>query len=390
MLGRSFRIARVAGVDVEIHPSWFLIVGYLAWALSKLTFPSAYDGWSTATYWAVGVSSAILLFVTVFIHEFAHAIVAIRRGLPVPKITLFIFGGVSHLSRQPRSAGEEFAIASAGPFTSIAIAIVTSIAAFFLQDVSEHAVAILGYLAFINFLLAVFNALPGFPLDGGRVLRSIAWKRTGSFRRATQIAAGAGVFVGWGMIIGATAFVLAGLYVNGVMLMLVGWFLLSAARSEAQGIQLDAILGRLKARDVMREDFPTVVPGAAVQTVVDDIMIGQGERAVVVALGGSVLGILSVTDVQRAPRHAWPNTPVQTLMTPRDRVRTVNVNDPALDVLLLLGQHRLNQVPVLDDGRMVGLVTRRELIDRVELAERLAPDETSVEPDDRPRDATTS
>lgn len=387
MFGRSFRVARIAGVDVEIHPSWFFVLALVAWTLADGVFPEEYDNWSTATYWVLGVFSALLLFLTVFIHEFAHAIVAIRRGLPVPKITLFIFGGVSHLSREPRSAGEEFAIASAGPFTSLAIAIGTGVAWLLLRDTSDHAEAVLGYLAVVNLMLAIFNTLPGFPLDGGRVLRSIAWKRTGSFRKATRIAAGSGEMLGYGLIFGGVALLLFAGVVPGLWFMFIGWFLLSAARAESQGVQLDVILGKLKARDVMREEFPTVTPGTSVQSVVDDHMIGAGERAVVVALGGSVTGILSVTDVQKAPRHAWTNTPVQTLMTPRDRVLTVNATDGALDVLLLLGKHRLNQVPVLDDGRMVGLITRRELIDRVEMAERLAPEDRER---DRERDEPPS
>ena len=174
MLGRSFPIARIAGVRVEVHPSWLLILAFLSWSLSDQFFPDQYEGWSTATYWAVGISAAVLLFVTVLVHEFAHALVAIRRGLPVPKITLFIFGGVSSLGQQPRSAGEEFAIAAAGPATSFVIAAVTGVAGLAVSGSNDQAEAILYYLAGVNVALGVFNLLPGFPLDGGRVLRSIA------------------------------------------------------------------------------------------------------------------------------------------------------------------------------------------------------------------------
>lgn len=374
MFGNSFRVARIVGIDIEIHPSWLLILAFVAYSLSAGFFPDQYENWSTFAYWAVGISAAVLLFVTVLIHEMAHALVAKRRGLEVPRITLFIFGGVSHLSRQPSSAGEEFQIAAAGPATSLLIAIVTGLAGWALRDVNDKLEAILLYLAFVNTALAVFNILPGFPLDGGRVLRSIAWKRTGSFRRATRIASNVGELFGYSLIAIGFFLLLGGLIFNGLWLMFIGWFLLGAARGEASNLQLEGVLKKLTARDVMREDFPSVTPGTPLQSVVDDYMVGQGERAVMVANGGTVLGILTVTDVRRVPRDEWRSTPAQSAMTPRERIVTVIATTPAVEVLVLLGEKRLNQVPVLDDGRMVGLVTRREILERLQLAETLTPD----------------
>ena len=194
---RGLRIASIGGIAIEVHFSWFLILAVITYLLAAGLFPDMYEGWSTATYWLVGGAAALLLFVTVLLHELAHAVVAIRRGLPVRRITLFIFGGVSHLSRQPRSAGEEFFIAAAGPATSLALALVIFGASYLVRGSSEQLEAMFTYLAFVNVMLAVFNILPGFPLDGGRVLRSIAWKRTRSFRKATRIAAGTGEAFGW-------------------------------------------------------------------------------------------------------------------------------------------------------------------------------------------------
>jgi len=374
MFGRSFRIARIAGVVVEVHPSWLLVLAFLSWSLSDQFFPETYEGWSTVTYWAVGTSAAVLLFVTVLVHEFAHALVAIRRGLPVPKITLFIFGGVSHLSRQPRSAGEEFAIAAAGPATSFVIAALTGAAGFALGGSNEQAEAILYYLAGVNAVLGVFNLLPGFPLDGGRVLRSIAWRSTGSFRRATRIASSVGELCGYALMGGGFLFALSGFVVQGLWFLFIGWFLTGAARSENQGLQLESILAGLFARDLMDETFASVAPGLPVQAVVDDYMVGEGHRAVMVANDGAVMGILSVNDVRRMPRAEWPNTPAQRVMTPRDRVVSVDAGTAAFDVLMLVSKKGLNQVPVLAEGRMVGLITRRHLLDRIQLAETLAPD----------------
>lgn len=366
----SFRVARIRGIAIEIHPSWLFILGVLSFSLSDGVFPDQYPGWSTATYWAVGVTSALLLFVAVLVHELAHAVVAQRRGLEVPKITLFIFGGVSHIARQPRSAGEEFAIAVAGPLTSLAIAVLAGAVYLTMHERVEQVGAIGAYLATVNLLLAIFNILPGFPLDGGRVLRSIAWRRTKSFRRATRIAGSVGEIFGYTLMMGGVAFLLAGYAWNGLWFMFIGWFLSGAARGEKEALQLSpSSAGR--ARDVMRTTYPTITPGISIEEVVERHMVGEGERAAVVAMDDSVVGILSVSDVRRIPREAWPNTPAQRAMTPRDRVLTVSADTPALEVLHQLGANRLNQVPVLEEGRMIGLITRRELLERVELAESL-------------------
>lgn len=379
MFGGSFRVARIFGIDIEIHPSWLLILAFLSYSLSEGLFPNQYEGWSTAEYWVVGVSAALLLFITVLIHEMAHALVAKRRGLEVPRITLFIFGGVSHLARQPSSAGEEFQIAAAGPATSLVISAVSGGVALLVRDMDDRAEAIFAYLALVNLALAVFNTLPGFPLDGGRVLRSIAWKRTGSFRRATRIAAGVGEVFGYGLIAVGFFLLLSGGLLDGLWLMFIGWFLLGAARNETANLQLEGVLKRLTARDVMRSDFPTITPGMPIQEVVDEHMVGQGERAVMVALGGTVSGILTVTDVRRVPKEEWRNIPAQRVMTPREKIVTVEPTTPAVEVLLKLGERNLNQVPVLEDGRMVGLVTRREILERLQLAESLGANQGSVE-----------
>jgi len=379
VFGNSFRVATIFGIDIEIHPSWLLIIAFLSYSLSEGLFPNQFEGWSTAEYWIVGVTAALLLFVTVLIHELSHALVAKRRGLEVPRITLFIFGGVSHLARQPATAGEEFQIAAAGPITSLGIAIITGGIALLVRSVDDRLEALFFYLAFVNLLLAIFNTLPGFPLDGGRVLRSIAWKKTGNFRKATRIAAGVGEVFGYGLIAIGFFFLLSGSLLDGLWMMFIGWFLLGAAKNETANLQLEGVLKRLTARDVMRTEFPTVVPGHSLQQVVDEHMVGGGERVVMVALGGAVSGILTVSDIRKVPKEEWRNTPVQRAMTPRDQIVTVEPGTPAVQVLLLLGERQLNQVPVLEEGRMVGLVTRREILERLQLAETLGENQAPVE-----------
>ena len=374
MFARGFRIASIGGIAIEVHPSWFLILGGMVWMLASAFFPQAYAGWSTATYWLTGVGAALLLFFTVLLHELAHAVVAIRRGLEVPRITLFVFGGVSHLSRQPRTAGEEFAIAAAGPAASLAIALAIGAAWLALRGANEQLGAICSYLAAVNLLLAVFNVLPGFPLDGGRVLRSIAWRRTRSFGKATRIAAGTGEVVAWGLVAAGVAFLFLGQWLTGVWFALIGWFLLGAARGEAGAVHADAVLSRLRARDLMRDDFPSVVPGASVRAVVDELIAGRGERVLVVANAGAVLGLLTVADLRRARVSDWDATSVQRIMTPRAEVDAVAADAPASDLAPLFGDRRLEHLPVIEDGRMVGLITRRGFRERLRQAVEAGPE----------------
>lgn len=375
MPGRGLRIATVGGIAIEIHPSWFLILGIVTYLLAAGFFPDRFEG-SVAGYWLLGAVAAVLVFVTVLLHELAHAVVAIRRGLDVPRITLFIFGGVSHLARQPRSAGEEFFIAAAGPAASLVIALLIFGASRLAGGGNAPFGAMFEYLAFVNLILAVFNILPGFPLDGGRVLRAIAWKRTRSFRKATRIAAGTGEMFGWAVIASGAVFLFLGQWVAGIWAIMIGWFLLGAARGEANSMRVDTVINTLTARDLMHRTFVEVTPGTSIQAVVDEHMIGGGERSVVVANDDYVVGILTVSDLGRVPRSEWATTPAQRIMTPRADVVTIAADAPAADVMPLLAQRRLNQLPVIDEGRMIGIITRREFLDRLQIAEELAQGDT--------------
>ncbi len=360
MFGRSFTVARIAGIDIEINPSWLIIVAILSFSFSHNVFPDEYDGWATATYWVIGIATAALFFCSVLLHELAHALVARRRGVAVPKITLFIFGGVSHMAEQPHTAREEFFIAAAGPVSSVGIALVCVGVYLIAEGRQVQVEAMFIWLAAINGMLAFFNTLPGFPLDGGRVLRSIIWGRTRSFRKATTIASNVGVGFGYVLIIGGIALALGGVVLNGIWFAFIGWFLSAAARNEAQSLQLESVLSPLSARDIMDRNFATVTPGTSIQEVVDRHMVLDGHRAVMVANDDRVLGIVTVSDVRRLEPDERRNTSAQAAMTPRDKVITVPGSTAALDVLMLISEKRLNQVPVLEDGRMTGLISRRE------------------------------
>jgi CBS domain-containing protein len=253
----------------------------------------------------------------------------------------------------------------------VGIAVFCGVVAWVAYNRIEQVEAMFIWLAAINGMLALFNTLPGFPLDGGRVLRSIAWGRTRSFRKATTIASNVGVAFGYIMIVGGIVLALGGLVLNGIWFAFIGWFLSSAARSEAQSLQLETVLSPLAARDIMDRNFASVTPGTSIQEVVDRHMVLDGHRAVIVANDDRVLGILTVSDVRRLEPDERLNTAAQAAMTPRDEVITVPSETPALEVLMLISEKRLNQVPVLEEGRMIGLISRREILDRVQMANKL-------------------
>ena len=376
---------------MEAHPSVYLILGVLTYLLATNLLPDLSGGWSTITYWAVGCASAVLLFVTVLIHELAHAVVAIRRGLPVERITLFIFGGVSHLSQQPRSAGEEFAIAVAGPIASLVLAFASFGFSYLMRSVNVQLEAMFTYLAAVNLLIALFNMVPGFPLDGGRVLRSIVWRTNRSFPRATRFASGAGQVAAWGLIATGLFFLFRGDWLMAIWAGMLGWFLLSAGHAEVDGVRLDLLLSRLRARDLMPPAFVRVIPGASISSVASDYLAGEDDRAtsMVVANGDQVLGVVSVRDFSRIPAEEWGMTSVQRVMTPRKEVEVIAADAPASNVVPLMLERRLHHVPVLEEGRLIGLIIRDDFFRRLEAAEAVArhhdddPDSDS-DPDDAP------
>ena len=367
---RGLRIASIGGISIEVHPTWLLALGVVAYLLAAVFFPDRYEG-GAVSHWILGVVASVLVFVTVLLHELAHAVVAIRRGLPVPRITLYLFGGVSHLSRQPRTAGEEFAIAAAGPAASFLLALAFFGVSFLVGGSQSPVRATFEYLALLNLVLGLVNILPGFPLDGGRVLRGIVWMRTQSFEKGTRAATGAGELLGGAMLAAAVVLLILTEWVTAAGVAIIGGILLIVARGEAKNLRTDTAISLLRARHLLDRSFPRVTPGASVQTIVNEHMITAGERAVVIANGDSVLGVLTVRNLAGLPRRLWPSTPAQQIMTPRADVVTVTADAPAAEVISLLVGRGVNPIPVIDEGRMIGLITRRALLDRIQVTEEL-------------------
>ena len=356
----SIGVGRILGIRVDIHFSLFLIVAFLSWSLATGFLPDRYPNWSTATYWATGFVCALSLFVSVLLHEFAHSLVAIRRGYKVEGITLFLLGGVSSIASESRRALDDFVISVVGPLSSLAIAAALGLVAV-LSGGSSPAYAALEYVAIINLLLGLFNLLPAFPLDGGRVLRAAIWAVTGSFHRASGIATRSGQVVSLLLVAFGVFQVIQGHALQGIWAVLVGWFLNRAASASRSQDEVENVMEGVTVGDVMDVAPPTVGPGITVYEAVIDHLVRGAARALIVCEGERILGILSITDVQNVPQALWQERSVRDVMTPAP-LKSLSPDDGLDHALSLLGENRIHQAPVLSSGKLVGVLNRAHVI----------------------------
>jgi Zn-dependent protease/CBS domain-containing protein len=367
MLRNSFRLFTIGGIEVGVHYSWLIIFGLVSYQLS-LSFPEMRPGLAPIDYIAVAIASALLLFVSVLLHELAHSFVAKSRGLAAKSITLFIFGGVSNLAGEAKEASTEFLVAIVGPLTSFAIAAVSFGLATVINE--PHLELIVNYLWFINLLLGIFNLIPGYPLDGGRVLRALLWSSMGNMRRATEWAANGGKIVAYLMGALAVFLVLNG-DLQGIWFGAIAWFLYSAASSSLQQLIFETRLRKVKAGDIVRPDDVTVMPGTSVAELVDQYLLPGNRRAVAVTDNGRLVGIVTVSDVQRVPHDERNKVTVAEIMGGRDGLVTVRADQRAQDAIEILAERDLGQVPVVDGGRVIGLLTRADVMRQLQLREAL-------------------
>jgi Zn-dependent protease/CBS domain-containing protein len=375
MLRNSLRLFTIGGVEVGIHFSWLIIFALVTWSLASGFFPVLYGevtGGETlppTTSWILGAAAAILLFASVLVHELAHSFMARSRGLPAKSITLFLFGGVSNIGAESKSPGTEFLIAIVGPLTSLGLAILALGVSLVVGDPLLQ--MLFGYLALVNGLVAGFNLLPGFPLDGGRVLRSIAWRMTNSLRRGTEIAAAAGQFVGIGLIAwGLATIFLQGNLFGGLWIAAIGWFLQNAASASLQHTIMETRLTDVRVGDIVRRDASAVAPDTTVAELVE-ALLRRNRRAMPVVDGDRLAGIVTIGDLSTVEVDARPRTRVADVMGGADGVVTVDTTDPVSRALERLGEGDYEQLPVLEDGQLVGMLTRADVIRQLQLREAL-------------------
>ncbi len=360
--GSGMKIGRIFGIPIYLHPSWFIIFALITVSLAK-QFAHQHPHWGEAQHWSLGILTSLLFFGSVLFHELAHSVVAQHYRIPVVSITLFVFGGVARIGREPPRAAQEFNIAVAGPASSYVLA-----GGFWLLTrvfpSSEMLGALASWLAQINFALATFNLAPGFPLDGGRILRALVWGVTGDYTRATRFASRGGQLLAYGMIVVGVWQSLTSNFVGGLWLAFIGWFLLTAAQESYAQVAVRNALKGLRAADIMSHELPTVERSISLEDYVHELL-RTGRRCHLVMDNGRLLGLMTFHALNRFPREEWPATSVQAAMLPRDDIRCAAPEEPVLALLERMQTEDINQVPVLAGGppeQVVGIVTRESIL----------------------------
>jgi Zn-dependent protease/CBS domain-containing protein len=370
MMANSFRLFTIAGIEVGVHISWLVIFALVTWSLASSYFPAVLPRSDQLERWALGAVAAVLLFASVLIHELAHSFVAKARGLEARSITLFIFGGVSSLSGETKRPSTEFVVAIVGPLTSLVLSGIAYLVAVAAPGGSAVE-AIASYLALINMLLGLFNLIPGFPLDGGRVLRAIIWQVTRDSRRSTELATAVGRLVAWGFLLWGFWRVLNGDVFGGIWIAAIGWFLQNAASASLEQAVAEQRLRRLRVGDVLRPDPTAVPPNISVAELVERYMLPGARRSVPVVDGDRLVGIVTLSDVRDVPPEVRATTLVRSIMGGRNGLATVTPDRPLRDAIDALGSGDYEQVPVVQDGRLVGLLTRADVVRQIQLREAL-------------------
>ena len=366
MRKEGFQIGRVYGIPIYLHASWFIIFGLIA-----VSFVSEFDALQlnipTSRLWGLGLMTSALFFGSLVFHELAHSVIAMHYKIPVVSITLFVFGGVSRIGREPDRALEEFNIAIAGPLSSFFLA-----GGFWLIARHAGSNAILstlaGSLAMINFGLAMFNLIPGFPLDGGHIFRAIVWAFNKDFSRATRVAARSGQVIGYGMIALGAATAITGRTllgmggpVGGLWFAFIGWFILSAAKQSQAQVEARGALEGLRVADIMTPELHTVGREISLEDYARE-MVRTGRRAHLVVAGDQLVGLITADALHSVPQHDWDVTSVQAVMLPKDKLHWAAPEEPALSLLDRMRTIGMQQMPVIAGGNVVGIVTRDSIL----------------------------
>ncbi|TES85075.1 MAG: site-2 protease family protein [Candidatus Aminicenantes bacterium] len=358
----SWSIGHLFGIDIRIDSSWLIIFAIVTWMLAGYYFPGQYANWPLWQYLLIGATTSLLFFTSVLLHELAHSLVALKQGEEVRSITLFILGGVAEIKDEPRKPSREFYMALVGPLSSLAIALVFLALWYWLRSISQPLAALSRYLAFINLILGIFNLLPGFPMDGGRILRAVVWKITGNLRKATRIASITGQTFAFLLIFLGIWQILTGFFFSGMWIALIGWFIHSAAARGYQQVLMRDMLKDLRAKDLMNPDFETVSSDLSIQELVEDYVLKRKERAFLVSDAGRLQGIVCLEDIKTIAPERRASTTVKDIMTPREKLETASPDDDGNEILSKLSSRNIHQLPVIEEGKVQGILCRSEVL----------------------------
>lgn len=363
----SWKIATIMGIPIRVHFSWLLIFGLITWSLSTLYFPKAAPRLPEVSYWVGGSLAALLLFVSVALHELSHSLVALKYRLPIVNITLFIFGGVSQMKGEPQNPKAELLIAIAGPFSSFILAVFF----FLINGFVTHPVAkaLFSYLTQLNFVLGVFNLIPGFPMDGGRVVRAFIWRKTRDFFYATRKASRYGQNIALFFIIFGLLSVFAG-FPGALWLMIIGWFLHTAAHASYQQASVQETLIGIKVRDIMVRDVVTIPSDENVEHVVNEYFLKYGYGGFPVADRGNFIGFVTLKEIKNIPKEQWRDTRVSQIVMPHQKRWEVSMDDDALKALEVMISEDKGRLVVMEKEKVVGLITRNGITSYIQIMGR--------------------
>jgi Zn-dependent protease/predicted transcriptional regulator/ribosomal protein L40E len=369
----SVRLGKIMGIPIRIHYTLWLVFILIAWSLAVGYMPHQYPGLSAVTYWAIGIVSAVILFASVLVHELSHSYIAKKNGLPIARITLFFFGGVSEMTEEPQDPSLEVRMAAAGPLMSFLIAGVLG-AFWYIGEIVKAPVPIiatLGYAALINGVLGVFNLVPAFPLDGGRVFRGSIWKRSnnliGATRTATRVSEGLSLL----MMVGGFVLIIFGDFIDGIWIVVLGWFIKSGAETSLRQTLVGEALAGVTIGDIMTKDVLAVPPDISVQQLVSDYFLIHRHGGYPVVKDGEVLGIVTLQCVRTVPKEQRDYVTVRQAMIPCERAVMVKPSVTALDAMQKMARNKVGRVLVADDARLVGIATREDLIRTIQTRQEL-------------------
>jgi Zn-dependent protease len=363
MFGKRIHLFTIYGFKIRLDPSWFVLAILVTWSLATSFFPVILPDYSSTTYWLLGAGGALGLFVSIVAHEVSHAVIARRNAIPMRGITLFIFGGVAEMDAEPPSAGSEFRMAAAGPLASFAFGALLFLAGYAIP-LPAPLTALFGYLATINIVLAIFNLVPAFPLDGGRILRAALWHRWKNLRRATKTAATVGSLFGLVLILGGIYMVVAmGEFIGGMWMALIGLFVRNAASASYQQVLLRRALEGEPVRAFTRGDPITVQSWLSVQSLVDDVIYRHHHKLYPVVDDGRLTGCVSTDDVKALPREDWRHRTVADIASACSMENTVHPDSDALDALHAMRRGKRSRMIVAENGSLVGVLSLKDLLE---------------------------
>jgi Zn-dependent protease/predicted transcriptional regulator len=377
MFGKRLRLFKLLGFPVQVDLSWVIIAVLITWSLAEGIFPASYPDLAPAIYWGMGIAGALGLFLCIILHEVSHAVAARRYGLPMKGITLFIFGGVAEMEREPPSGKAEFVMAIAGPIASVVIALVCS-GAYLIAirlDGPAPVQGVFAYLAMINGVLVAFNLIPAFPLDGGRVLRAALWHFKGNLRWATRISSQIGSGFGLALIIVGVVTFINGNFIGGMWWFLIGMFLRSAAQMSYQQVLIRRLLEGELVRDIMRTDPVTVSPSTSVQDLVDEYIYQHHFKMFPVVENGALRGCVTTRDVRKVPREEWTTRTVGSITDGCSHANTVSADADAMGALSRMNRTGKSRLLALDGDRLVGVVALKDLLKHLSLRIELEEDD---------------